>query len=84
MKKMAERLLDTHPEIPAEVVNKEPEKKPVDELAPAPLETLTLDEKQRKIADKFPNTKALQTGCYETVRNTDYSKVHFNARELRP
>ena len=84
VKKMAERLSEARPEIPAEVINKEPEKKPVDSIAPAPLETLTLDEKQRKIADTFPNTKALQTGCYETVRNTDYSKVHFNASELRP
>ena len=83
VKKMAEKLSEVRAEIPAEVINKEPENKP-DELAPAPLENLTLDEKQRKIADTFPNTKALQTGCYETVRNTDYSRVHFNARELRP
>ena len=84
IKEMSEKLSEVRAEIPAEVINKEPEKKPVDSIAPAPLETLTLDEKQRKIADTFPNTKALQTGCYETVRNTDYSKVHFNASELRP
>ena len=89
LREMAERLQpakvsENRPEIPAEVINKEPEKKPVDELAPAPLENLTVDEKQRQIADTFPNTKALQTGCYETIRNTDFSKVHFNASELRP
>ena len=83
IKEMAEKL-DERADIPPEVQNNEPEDKPVDDIAPPPESKLSLDEKQRKIADTFPNTKALQTGCYETVRNTDYSRVTFNPKSLRP
>ncbi len=83
IEEMAEKL-DERADIPPEVQNNEPEDKPVDDIAPPPESKLSLDEKQRKIADTFPNTKALQTGCYETVRNTDYSRVTFNPKSLRP
>ena len=83
IKEMAEKL-DERADIPPEAQNNEPEDKPVDDIAPPPESKLSLDEKQRKIADTFPNTKALQTGCYETVRNTDYSRVTFNPKSLRP
>ena len=43
------------------------------------LYRIAQDEQERKILEM-----ALQTGCYETIRNTDFSKVHFNAKELRP
>ena len=82
-KNMAEKL-DERVDIPPEAQNHEPEHKPVDDIAPPTESKLSLDEKQRQIADTFPNTKALQTGCYETVRNTDYSRVTFNPKSLRP